>query len=61
MNDELYNNRIKNYFNISSKLACLSNSKLFNILKQSKSMHVGIGGQSVLMLINASLMIFLSL
>ncbi len=52
MNDKLYNNRIKNYFNISSKLACFSNSKLFNILNQSKPMHVGIGGQSVLTLID---------
>jgi len=42
MNDKLYNNRIKNYFNISSKLACFSNSKLFNILNQSKPMHAGI-------------------
>ena len=40
--------RIKLYSQISTSLACLSNEKLKQILADSKPMHAGIGGKSVL-------------
>ncbi len=44
--------RIKQYSKVSTSLACLSNAQLKQIFADSKSMHEGIGGKSVLIFID---------
>lgn len=44
--------RLKQYSDISTNLACISNQKLRQILANGQSMHHGIGGKSVLIYID---------
>jgi hypothetical protein len=44
--------RIKQYNNVSTSLACLSNAQLQQILADAESMHEGIGGKSCLCFID---------
>ena len=46
------NSARKQYSKISTRLACLSNVKLMQILADSKPIHEGIGGKSALISID---------
>lgn len=50
-----FNNRIKQYCSISTSLACFSNERLLSLFAQAKPMHKGIGGTSVLISIDETL------
>lgn len=50
-----YNNRLKTYANVSTNLASTSTQKLELILADAKPMHQGIGGKSVLISVDESL------
>jgi hypothetical protein len=45
-----HKDRLHAYSAISTHLACLSDSKLINLLAQSTAMHTGIGGKSFLLM-----------
>ncbi len=47
-----FQRRIKNYSEVSTSIACLSNQKISQLLVNAKPMHKGIGGKSALIYIN---------